>query len=384
MGELRWSDELLDRMRGETDPTADAVAAAIVSRGTRAERGTNALFDMLAGNAVPLPSAMPEPMRRYFEETAQLPSWADPALVRRGEQLFMLHGPSMVTVLLLSSLPQCYACAKGAEVLARTGRLIDDFRRRIVLTAAFLMDVMQPGGLGPGGEGIRSTQKVRLVHASIRQFLAQSGGWDAKALGQPVNQEDLAGTLMSFSHVVLEGLPHLGVEISQDDTEAYIHCWKIVGHVLGIRDELQPADAADAAALWQAIARRQTAPSKAGTDLTAALLKFVHEALPGTIFDGVADVTSRALIGDAVSDLLGVPVHPVERVLLRPLRFFERLVDVAVQDVPFLHKLAPHLNGKLIVGLEHAWAGGDQIRFEIPPSLRGSWNAGPAPGVAPA
>jgi hypothetical protein len=54
-----------------------------------------------------------------------------------------------------------------------------------------------------------------------------------------------------------------------------------------------------------------------------------------------------------------------------------RGIDDAVDDVPLVHRLAPHLNRRLIVGLEHSWAGGDQVRFEIPPSLRGSWGAGP-------
>ena len=37
---------------------------------------------------------------------------------------------------------------------------------------------------------------------------------------------------------MLRGWKHLGIDLSREEAAAYLHCWNVVGHVLGIRDEL--------------------------------------------------------------------------------------------------------------------------------------------------
>lgn len=44
--------------------------------------------------------------------------------------------------------------------------------------------------------GVESALKIRLVHASVRRFIPPAD-WDAAGLGEPVNQEDMAMTLMA-------------------------------------------------------------------------------------------------------------------------------------------------------------------------------------------
>lgn len=51
--------------------------------------------------------------------------------------------------------------------------------------------------------------------------------------GQPVNQEDMAGTLSSFSASVLHGLEWLGIKGSDEECQGYQHLWKYVGYYLG-------------------------------------------------------------------------------------------------------------------------------------------------------
>ena len=50
----------------------------------------------------------------------------------------------------------------------------------------------------------------------------------------PINQEDLAGTLMTFSCVVLDALKKLRVGYSAAEGEAFLHAWKVVGHFMGV------------------------------------------------------------------------------------------------------------------------------------------------------
>ncbi|MBK8044673.1 MAG: DUF2236 domain-containing protein [Haliscomenobacter sp.] len=80
-------------------------------------------------------------------------------------------------------------------------------------TAQFVIDVLSPGGLSPAGKGVRSAQKVRLIHASIRHFLKQRG-WDTEDLGEPLNQEDKAGTLMAFSALLLDGFKMMQIGLT--------------------------------------------------------------------------------------------------------------------------------------------------------------------------
>ncbi len=53
-----------------------------------------------------------------------------------------------------------------------------------------------------------------------------------------LNQEDLLGTLLTFTIAVFEVLELMGITWSADDEEAYLHAWDVVGLHLGIGDSL--------------------------------------------------------------------------------------------------------------------------------------------------
>jgi hypothetical protein len=162
-----WSDEKLDAMRLVGDPRADEVVAELFR--THETADVSALFHGLTKDDAPVPDAMPAIVRAYFAETEALPDFADHALLERGEEVFAVHGVSIVSGLFCCALPHAYCAHRGARVLIETGRMVGDFTRRIVETAQFVMDVMAPGGLAPSGRGLRTTQKVRLIHAAIRR-----------------------------------------------------------------------------------------------------------------------------------------------------------------------------------------------------------------------
>ncbi|MFJ9442856.1 oxygenase MpaB family protein [Kitasatospora sp. NPDC101235] len=120
-----------------------------------------------------------------------------------------------------------------------------------------------------------------------------------------VNQEDLAGTLMSFSVLIPLGLAELGVELTTGDRDAYFHIWRVVGHVLGVQEQLNPAKFGDGSALKDVIIRRQQRPSEAGTVLTKGVLDFIREVLP--VPPGAGPTLIRHLIGDKSADVVKVP-----------------------------------------------------------------------------
>lgn len=147
-------------------------------------------------------------------------------------------------------------------------------------TSQFVVDVLDDGGLEPQGRGLRSAQKIRLLHATMRYHVGRQDDWN-RAWGLPVNQEDLAGTLMSFSVVIPRGLGRLGVDLPTEDRDAFFHVWRVVGHVLGVDDQLNPPSFDDGAELFDAVLRRQQKSSDAGIALTKAVLDFIREVLPG-------------------------------------------------------------------------------------------------------
>jgi uncharacterized protein (DUF2236 family) len=371
MTTTRWTDAFLDDMRKVADPRADDVIATLFAEGEVAH--VNALFKTLVENDEPVPRHLPPVVGEYFSQTEGLPDWSDEKLLAKGEEVFMAYGLHIVAALFFSSLPECYAGAKGAHALAITARLSKRPYRRIVETAQFIIDTMSPGGLGPEGAGIRSAQKVRLMHAAVRHMCNTQPHWDP-TWGKPINQEDLAGTLMTFSTVVLDALHRLGLDVEPAQQEAYFHTWRNVGHLLGIDARLIPRDVADGRDLMNAIRRRQHAGSPVGVELTTALVKFMEHVVPGTLFDPVPGHLIRYLVGDEVADMLELPsLNALERMVLAASAALEHLVDLPLRHFEEMDRLFEVFNHKVFEGLLLVTRGDSRPPFRIPSSLRRSW-----------
>jgi hypothetical protein len=197
-GSSRWTDALLDRMRELGDPVADIPVAAVLERdGVDAVR---ALMRSLVRVDQPVPEELPDEIQAYLLETLPLPEWADADRIKRGQQLFETWGVQIAICLFCASLPSSYVAANGLKALYLTARLDTDARRRVMETGQFLIDVLTVGGLGEHGKGRRTIQRVRLMHAAVRHLIKARneltpGMWHPD-WGTPINQEDLAGTLL--------------------------------------------------------------------------------------------------------------------------------------------------------------------------------------------
>jgi hypothetical protein len=313
--ELPLDDAYLDRMRQTIDPPADAVAESLVDQGAR-----DTVKDLMRQRKMwdddGQPSRLlPEDIRAYMKDASALPPWRNSAMIDEAQQFFLLYGIASSTLLACASLPQCYVMKYGTEVLAYTKFLQVEPTRRIRETAQMVMDVMVPGGLQPLGRGVRTTMKVRVMHAIVRHMIANDPRSAAnpadpalrQKFGLPINQEDMVYTLMTFSYVVIEGFRTMGYNMTLAQRDGYVHCWNVVGHLMGIRDELLPASFDDAAELFGVIQRRQHGQSAAGAKLTKALIDAVEGAMPGDHHDPLIAVLTRRLVGDATADALQIP-----------------------------------------------------------------------------
>jgi mpaB/rubber oxygenase-like protein len=372
LSELIWTNDFLNSMREHCDPPADDAVRALFEQDKVA--AANALMKQLVVNENVSLEVLAPPLRDYFQRSGQLPSWMDPKLVRQGEELFGRYGPHIVTALFCASLPSCYAAAQGVQVLHLTARLETDPLRRIVETAQMIVDVMAPGGLAPGGRGVRSAQKVRLMHAAVRHLIRKSGKWNP-AWGQPINQEDMAGTLTTFSTVALRALERMGCTLSDTERQAYYHAWRVVGYVMGIDERLLPASVQDGIHLEETIQHRVFGPSPEGRELTQALLKLVEHVMPGNLFDGMGASLMRQLVGKSTADLLGVPPADWTRALLGPLKVLGWVSDKVVDlQGPTAARLVGMFGRRLVEGLVWVNRGPERVPFRLPTTLRESWN----------
>src|SRR5262249_12839023 len=131
----------------------------------------NRLFDGLARNDG-IPSAdLPPVVRDYLARTSPPPF--DPGAVAAAQALFARHGPEVLITLGFYSLPAAYMARKGVQVLYRTGYMGKRPLRRVFETVQMVVDVLSPEGLAPAGSGVRTAQKVRLMHAAVRHMLTR-------------------------------------------------------------------------------------------------------------------------------------------------------------------------------------------------------------------
>jgi hypothetical protein len=366
----------LDDARRQGDPVADAAITEVFRDGQI--EAVNALMRTLVVNDGLPSEKLPPAVRDYLLRTAA-PADIESEQMRLAQEVFGVLGPEILAVLGFYSLPADYAAKKGVQVLYRTGRLITNPTRRVFETTQMVVDVMAPGGLGPEGKGLRSAQKVRLMHAAVRHLLTNDPKqpWDPE-LGTPINQEDLAGTLMSFSFVVLDGLDRLGVDLAAADRQAYFQAWMAIGKIMGVKDELIPASFDECRALTQLIHERQIAASPEGEALAKALIEGYRKLMPWLLKGAPVSMIHLFLdedpfTGQNVASLLGVPQANWTRWLVSLAVRFERWfgkrnIHPSLED----HAIG-YISRHLIEGLLLMERGGKRAPFTIPDHLQARW-----------
>ncbi len=369
------SPDFLDSLRHRGDPIADDVMLALDDK---EEKRASTLFRAIVETDDPVPKGLPEPARLYFEETAALPPWADPKLILAGERVFEQYGAELILGLFCSALPQCYANYRGVGVLTLTGRMQGRaVEARVMETAQFLCDIVGEGGLGPEGRGIRSAQKVRLMHAGVRELISglPPGRYDP-ANGTPICQEDLAFTLMTFSVVLLDALASLGVKVPSEDREAWVHLWRVAGHFIGVADDANPRNYKEAQAFAAAYRRRNFGPGEDGRELTASLIRFLQsfagKMLHTKVFKPFPAAFIRRMNGPELAKMLGVKPEPTA----------EKLIDLEVKMVKLLDEFLPDRIGipslfgrwldELVRGFAVLNRGGKAAPFRIPQHVKGT------------
>ena len=179
---------------------------------------------------------------RYYSE---IPDWVDVAQLERGQSVFLRNADAMTATLYHKSLVAGFSIPKIAKVISATAYLAppsspEQVSQRLLDTSALVASCMGLGSapLLPGGEAWRTALHVRILHAKVRRNLLNRQGehaWDVDEYGIPINQEDMAATLLAFSTNVLDGVEFVGgIAVSKQDQEDYLALWRYIGWVLGV------------------------------------------------------------------------------------------------------------------------------------------------------
>ena len=376
----QWSAEKLAGMRNVGDPVADMVIDSLFEQGG-VEQVNDLMRKLVSNDGIPS-AQLPQSVRDYLESTAQVRP-VDRDAVAQGEQLFARLGPEMLTVLGFYGLPMDYAAGKGVQVLYRTAFLARKPMRRVLETTQMVVDVMSPGGLGPAGRGVRAAQKVRLMHAAVRHLIRSDPGaaWDVAQLGVPINQEDLAGTLMTFAYIVLAGLERLGLPVASSEREAYFHCWMAIGRMMGVCEDLIPVDVASGRELARQIFADQGESTPQGKELAKDLIQGYQRLLPGFLSGMPASMMhffleQEALTGRNIAAMLDVPPPNWTLSVTRLAVSLDDFLSEHGIANPLSSGVAGFIGRELIKGFLYAERGPGRASFSIPVELHETWSTG--------
>jgi hypothetical protein len=281
-------------------------------------------LDQLTKNAEVANFINKYPESSWLANFSTLPEWADRKKMKLGSDFFVRYAEPVMNLLGLLSLPYCYAAADGARVLSLSGQIKKNPGNRFSETASFVWDVMAPGAFDQNGKGFSGILKVRLIHASIRFYILQSKSWNSD-WGVPVNQEDMAGTNLSFSLIAIRGLRKMGFAISYKQQEAFIHLWNVIGYLLGLKRELLPQNGLEANSLERSIRKRQFKYSEHGSQLTDQLVNFMCANSNGKISKNYLLELMRYLIGDEISELINIKPFKNQNLNPFPIKVFTGL-----------------------------------------------------------
>jgi hypothetical protein len=299
------------------DPLADAAVGELASR-SKPEQ--DQLMTGLLGHG-----SLPPGLGALRDSVNATPVWVDLPRVDRGGELLLRHGLLSGLVLAFKSLAVGYCSPAGNKPLAFSARLTGDVSRRLGETAKFVEAVSLPRGMALGAGGLASTVKVRLMHARVRQGLRHSPRWDHSAWGLPINQYDMAGTILMFSLVLIDGLRQLGVRVSREEEENVLHLWRFVGHVMGVDHELLSASREEADVLWNVIEGTQAPPDDDSRRLTHALIDSAKERGAPRPYVAFTSALCRHFLGPTLADALHLErsawtiAPPLVRAFVRPL-----------------------------------------------------------------
>lgn len=292
------------------DPVADDVVAMF----KRKPAGTGRrMFETALESGIDAVDNPPDELVTFFAQFDDRPYWLDEAKLELAARVTMRTGIVGIGLALPGlALTGGYLSSRADKPLVGTGNLQAMAPRRLNETAQWLIDVTSHGGLDRFSAGFKGIARVRLMHALVRSAMNNRPDWNYAEWDSPVNQIQMAGTLMLFSLANLAGCQAMGMRFSPREREAVFHFWRYVGGLMGIHPELVPSTEDDTWRLFWLEADTEFLPDQDSLALAQAL----HGAPEGEhpaigLARGYLSAYSRLMLGKTNADQLGLSDNKV-------------------------------------------------------------------------
>ncbi|MBY0432647.1 MAG: DUF2236 domain-containing protein [Cyclobacteriaceae bacterium] len=305
---MKATHDFLNKQRLIGDGEADALIETIFANKQQA-----VLYGLLKLDEKDVANQPDSEVKNFLLTEKPQPTWFDQQKLARGQQLFKQYALEMMALLGAMSLPYCYAASPGNKALYLSDKMRNAPGKRLMDTASFVIAVLSPNSFRHHSTAAVHINKVRLIHALSRYYLQKLLNWNM-AWGVPINQEDMAGTNLAFSYVILLGMQQSGYILSDHEKEDFLFAWRYIGFQLNIEEELLPASFAEARELAQLIKKRNFKKTDEGIVLTQELLTYYRASVPPNQAKLVA-AQVRLYLGDEVAEYIGLPKDPIQDTL---------------------------------------------------------------------
>lgn len=221
------------------DEPMDQLVEWMFASGMGPARG---LFERALERGIDAVPDAPMPLREFFARIERRPDWVDDQLVREGGELYRRGGMEVIYAGRDVAFIGGYQASAFNKTLLLTGALSKGPTRRLAETLRWALDCTAAGGMDRFGAGFKSTVRVRLIHALVRRHVQQRPEWRMREWGLPINQIDMAATLLGTVNVPLLGARIMGMPQSRHERDAATHSGRYIGWLMGIEPRWLPTD----------------------------------------------------------------------------------------------------------------------------------------------
>ncbi len=296
-----YTNSLFDQLRQRQDKLADDAVVTLIQHPELVQ-----LINSWESIPNIIPADFPPGLFSYFDFYLNQDWSSDTAAIKGAQLFFDQKGDLYLAMLGFYALPYCYAFGDGAEVLVRSQRIVNQIGERLGETGSFVLDIFHPGEFNFGHRAILTCAKVRLIHAFSRYFIHKyAKDWNP-AFGLPINQEDMLGTNLAFSFIVLRGLTKLGFQPTEQEYSEVLLFWKRIGELMGIDISYWPETSKEAFELDKLIRNRHLKQTDAGRILIERLMGFYKKSIPDPLLQTQVQDIISFFLGKNASKALGL------------------------------------------------------------------------------
>lgn len=313
---MNTSPEFLNQNRLIGDPLADNLVKQLFDKKEQAD-----FYKILQMDAAAIMDAEESELKSFIVNIRPLPQWFDAERILKGQKFYKKFAMPIMTLLGGLSLPYCYAASPGNKALYLSDKMRKSPGKRLVDTADFIILVSTAQNISENSEAQIGINKLRLIHAIARYYILNSSNWSME-WGIPINQEDMAGTNLAFSYIIVSGLQKSGYMITEREKENFLALWRYIGYQLHIQDELLPSTLKEAERLEKTIRKRHFKESEEGFTLAKELITYYRSMTKG-VDSYLLESQIRYWLGPLAADCVGLKSDKLKDTLVQTLNLFQ-------------------------------------------------------------